>query len=145
MLAGYVLAKRCVDKGRAAAAGTAGEYHFDCPLDNFFLGFAEIKGSDLKDFLATGADDAAVAEWITKHAKKRERIEIIKWNNEWRYKRLSELPDGLQEFMEDYIPENIPQNVIRHLRYSSTSTTVKKSAGSRCTSSQALAAISLEG
>ena len=117
MLAGYVLAKRCVDKGRAELAGTAGEYHFDCPMDNFFLGFAGLKGADLKALLATGADDAAVAEWIHKHAKKRERLEIIKWNNEWRYKRLSECPDSIQEFMEDYIPKYIPQNIIRHLRY----------------------------
>ncbi|HEX4140655.1 MAG TPA: DUF5069 domain-containing protein [Candidatus Methylacidiphilales bacterium] len=117
MLGGFVLANRCVDKGRAELAGTAGEYHFDCPLDNFFLGFAGIKGSDLRDFLATGADNAAVSAWIEKNAKKRERIEVIKWNNEWRYKRISELPDGLQEFMEDYIPQNIPPNVIRHLRY----------------------------
>jgi len=116
MLGGYVLAHRCVDKGRAELAGTAGEYHFDCPLDNFFLGFAGIKGADLRDFLATGADNDAVSAWIQKNAK-RERIEVIKWNNEWRYKRISELPDGLQEFMEDYIPKNVPQNVIRHLRY----------------------------
>jgi hypothetical protein len=117
MLGGYVLAKRAVDKCRAVLAGTNGDYHFDCPLDNMFLGFAGLKGADLKEFVATGADDAAVGAWIEKNAQKRERIEIIKWNNEWRYKRISELPDGLQEFMESYIPENIPQNVIRHLRY----------------------------
>ncbi len=117
MLAGYVLAQRAVDKGRAELAGTIGEYHFDCPLDNIFLGFAGIKGSDLKAFLATGADNEAVAKWITEHAKKRERIEIIKFNNDLRYKRLSELPDKMQEFMEDYIPQNIGMNVIRHIRY----------------------------
>src|SRR5471030_3146410 len=93
MLGGYVLAKRAVDKCRAELAGTIGEYHFDCPLDNMFLGFAELKGADLKEFVATGADDAAVSAWIEKNAKKRERIEIIKWNNDWRYKRLSECPD----------------------------------------------------
>src|SRR5471032_2513686 len=107
MVAGYVLAKRCVDKCRAGLAGTIGEYHFDCPLDNFFLGFAGIKGSDLQAFVATGADDEAVGKWIAEHATKRERIAIIKWNNDWRYKRLSELPDQLQEFMEDYIPANV--------------------------------------
>jgi hypothetical protein len=117
MLGGYVLAQRCVDKCRAELAGTAGEYHFDCPLDNFFLGFAEIKGADLREFVATGADDEAVGKWIAEHAKKRERIEIIKWNNGWRYKRLSELPDPLQEFMEEYIPKNVPPAVIHHVRY----------------------------
>src|SRR5271156_2937683 len=79
MLGGFVLANRCVDKGRAELAGTAGEYHFDCPLDNFFLGFAGIKGADLREFLATGADNAAVSAWIQKNTK-RERLEIIKWN-----------------------------------------------------------------
>ena len=117
MLGGYVLAKRCVDKGRAELAGTIGDYHFDCPLDNMFLGFAEIKGSDLREFLATGADDAAVSKWIEQKAKKRERIEIIKWNNGLRYKRISELPDQLQEYMEDYIPKNVPGEVIHHIRY----------------------------
>jgi hypothetical protein len=117
MLGGYVLAKRCVDKCRAELAGTIGEYHFDCPLDNFFLGFAEIKGPDLRDFVATGADDEAVGKWIAEHAKKRERIDIIKWNNSWRYKKIDELPDGLQEFMEDYIPANVPPAVIHNVRY----------------------------
>jgi hypothetical protein len=117
MLAGYIIAKRALDKCRATLAGTAGEYHFDCPLDNIFLGFAGLKGPDLRDFVATGADNAAVAKWIEEHATKRPRIEIIRWNNEWRYKRLGEAPDRIQEFMEDYIPKNVPRDVIHHVRY----------------------------
>lgn len=117
MLGGYVLARRCVDKCRAELAGTNGDYHFDCPLDNIWLGFAGLKGSDLKEFVATGADDDAVAKWIEKNAKKRDRIEIIRWNNEWRYKRIGELPDKLQEFLEDYIPKFVPGAVIHHIRY----------------------------
>ena len=58
-----------------------------------------------------------MAQWIEKHAAKRPRIEIIKWNNDLRYKRLSELPDQIQEFMEDYIPKNVPGTVIHHIRY----------------------------
>jgi hypothetical protein len=117
MLGGYILAKRSVDKCRAELAGTLGDYHFDCPLDNMFLGFAGIKGSDLREFVATGADDKAVGAWIQEHATKRPRIEIIKWNNDLRYKRMSEMPDQLQEFMEEYIPENVPPEVIHHVRY----------------------------
>src|SRR5476651_1386348 len=101
MLAGYIIAKRALDKCRAELAGTAGEYHFDCPLDNRFFEFAGLKGADFREFVATGADDEAVAQWIEKNATKRPRIEIIRWNNEWRYKRLSETPDMLQEYMED--------------------------------------------
>ncbi len=117
MLGGYVLAGRALDKCRAELNKTVGEYHFDCPLDNIFFGFAELKGSDFREFVATGADDVAVGKWIEEYAKKRPRIEIIKWNNDLRYKRISELPDGMQEFMEDYIPKNVPGAVIHHIRY----------------------------
>jgi hypothetical protein len=117
MVAGYVLAKRALDKMRADLAGTLGEYHSDCPLDNIFFGFAGLKGSDFKAFVATGADDAAVAQWVEKNATKRERIEIIKWNNDLRYKRVSELDDRMQTFFEDYIPANVPPAVIHHVRY----------------------------
>jgi len=110
VLGGYVFAGRTLDKCRAVLAGTGGEYHFDCPLDNIFFGFSEIKADDFKAIVAAGATDAEVAEWITKNAKPRERVEIIKWNNEWRGKRLCELPDGLQEYMEDYIPQFLPRN-----------------------------------
>ena len=41
-LAGYVLAARCLDKCRAILNNSAGEFHFNCPLDQRFLGFAEI-------------------------------------------------------------------------------------------------------
>lgn len=109
-LAGYVIAARTLDKCRAVLAGTEGEYHFDCPLDNFFFGFAEIKGEDFKNFVATGATDDEVAEWITTNAKQRDRSEIVEWNNDLRYKRISELPAELQLYMEDYIPENLPKH-----------------------------------
>lgn len=107
-LGGYVIAARTLDKCRAVLAGSEDEYHFDCPLDNFFFSFAEISGEAFKECVATGASDAEVADWITGNSKKRERSEIIKWNNELRSKRICDLPTELQVFMEDYIPENLP-------------------------------------
>ena len=32
---GYAILARMADKGRADIAGTVGEYHFNCPLDNY--------------------------------------------------------------------------------------------------------------
>ena len=109
-LAGYVLAARCLDKCRAVLNNTQGEFHFNCPLDQRFLSFAEIDAEKLKDFIATGASDEAVAEWIAVNAKKRERVEIVQWNNKLRDLRLSDLPPELQEYLEDYIQQYVPRN-----------------------------------
>ena len=109
-LAGYVIAGRTLDKCRASVDGTLGDYHFDCPLDNFFFNFAGLTPEDFKEFVATGADDEAVAQWITENATKCEPRELIQWNNDMRGKRLSEMPIELQEFLEGYIPENLPPN-----------------------------------
>ena len=109
-LAGYVIAQRCLDKCRSVLASTAGEYHSGCPLDLMWLEFAGISYDDFKAFVATGATDKEVEAFIIEKAKARPRIEIIKWNNEFRYKRISELPDALQEYMEDYIPANLRKN-----------------------------------
>jgi Domain of unknown function (DUF5069) len=116
-LSGYVIAARTLDKCRATLAGTAGEYHFDCPLDNFFFAFAGLSAENFKNFVATGASDKEVANWIERTAKKRPRIEIIKWDNDWRYKRLPDLPDAMQEFMEDYIPQFVPARIRHHIDY----------------------------
>ena len=111
-LAGYVIAARTLDKCRAAIAGTLGEYRFDCPLDQYFFDFAGISAESFRSFVATAASDHQVAEWIEEHAIERPRIEIIKWNNQMREKRLSEMPDRVQEFLECYIPEFLPKGSV---------------------------------
>jgi Domain of unknown function (DUF5069) len=116
-LCGYVIAARTLDKCRATLVGTGGDYHYDCPLDNFFFAFAQISADDFKDFVASGASDEAVAEWIGQNAKERPRSEVIRWNNEWRYKRLTDMPDAIQEFMEDYIPLFVPAPIRHHIDY----------------------------
>ncbi len=114
-IGGYVIIARTLDKCRAVLAGTAGEYHYACPLDNLFFDFAGISSDEFKDFVSTGADDAAVGEWVQKHSKERTEAEIVQWNNDLRYKRISEMPIELQIFLEGYIAEFIPANrVVYH-------------------------------
>ena len=69
-LAGYELAARCLDKCRATIAGTQGDFMYGCPMDQQFLTKAGIRPNQLKDFVATGASDAEVEEWIRTHAGK---------------------------------------------------------------------------
>jgi hypothetical protein len=111
-LAGYVHAGRMLDKCRAVVAGTAGEYHYNCPLDRFLFDFTGIDAETFKAFVATGADDAAVAAWITEHSKIKAASEVVAWNNKMRDLRLSEMPLPLQEFLEGYIPKFIPPGKI---------------------------------
>ena len=114
-LAGYVLAARALDKCRAALVGWEGEYHSNCPLDQTWLRFAEIDYAEYRLFVATGATDEEVAEWIEQRAKKRPRADIVVWNNRQRDARLSELSLELQVLMEDYIASNLPGNrVVYH-------------------------------
>ncbi|TAK93665.1 MAG: DUF5069 domain-containing protein [Verrucomicrobia bacterium] len=109
-LAGYVLAARAVDKCRAVLLGIGGEYHSGCPVDSMFLEFAGISYEKFRAFVATGAADAEIAAWILQNAKSRPRVEIIRWNNGLRDKRISEMPDDLQEYFEDYVPKFVPRN-----------------------------------
>jgi hypothetical protein len=109
LLAGYVLAARVLDKCRAAIAGTLGEYHFDCPLDNYFFQFAGLDAETFRAFVATGADDNAVAAWIEERAAPRPRIEVIRWNDQMREKCLGDMPENIQEFLEGYIQEFLPE------------------------------------
>ena len=104
-MAGFIIAARTLDKCRAIIAGSSGEYRFDCPLDNVFFSFTGISCESFKDKVATGASDEEMEEWIseqTQHISMRDRV---LWNNEYRYKRICEMPPELQEFLEGYIPK----------------------------------------
>ena len=109
-LGGFVVAGRTLDKCRSVLAGTNGEYHFDCPLDQTFFDFAGISAEDFKTFVATGANDDEVAEWIKSNSKATDPQEIVKWNNKMRYTRPCDMPVELQMFLEGYIPQFIPKN-----------------------------------
>jgi hypothetical protein len=52
-----------LDKGRAALAGTAGDYKFACALDLQLLQFAGIDPEALKAELQAGRSDAEILAW----------------------------------------------------------------------------------
>jgi hypothetical protein len=74
-----VLAARMLDKCRADLAGKAGEYHFNCPMDQVFFRFTKIDPSELKKFVATGATDEEVARWIEQNSNVRNPSKIANW------------------------------------------------------------------
>lgn len=68
-LGGFPLAARALDKCRASLAGTAGDFQFNCPMDQQFFAASGIDAQDFRGFVASGASDEDVAGWIREHAQ----------------------------------------------------------------------------
>ena len=81
-LGGYAILPRMLDKGRAEIAGSNGEFHYDCPLDQHIINFIGIDPDALREQLATGQGDGEILEWINSNAKhKRSPWEIEQWSD----------------------------------------------------------------
>ncbi len=80
-LGGYVILPRMLDKCRAELAGTNGEYHYNCPMDQHFLNFTGVDHEALKVVVAAGKGDWEIMEWITANAKsQRGPWEAAQWS-----------------------------------------------------------------
>ena len=80
-LGGYVILARILDKGRAALAGTLGEFKYDNPIDRHWFRFVGITPEDLKAALAEGKGDGEMLSWIEENAThKRAPWEIQQWS-----------------------------------------------------------------
>jgi len=97
-LGGYVIMARMIDKGRATIAGTNGEYHFDCPLDNMLFGFKGIKGADVRALLTTQADDAKIIEWFDTNGSAKTADEVKAWSESMRKYTLNDSPEKKEYF-----------------------------------------------
>ena len=93
------VAARLVDKCRAELMGVAGDYHYDCPLDRRFFSAAGLDAGPLREFIATGAEDAEVAAWMSAQART-PRAKIATWGRLFRLNpllRLLDLEDWLHQ------------------------------------------------
>jgi hypothetical protein len=69
-LAGFEGAARCLDKCRATLVGWQGDFRFGCPMDQMFFEEACIAEGEFKAFVATGASDQEVEQWLQEHANR---------------------------------------------------------------------------
>jgi len=79
-LGGYVILARCLDKGRAELNNTAGEFHFNCPLDNMLFSFKEVNGEEVRKVIEEEASDEEVLDWLNSHGKPKTAEEIAEWS-----------------------------------------------------------------
>ncbi len=110
-LGGYVIAARCVDKCRAALLGINGEYnYYPCSLAAQLFEFTGITQEVFKEFVATGATDDEIAEWLKSNSNVQNMATITRWNYQLRDMRITEMSDEAQEFLEKYIEEYVPKH-----------------------------------
>ena len=78
-LGGYVHLPRLLDKARATLSGKAGEYHYNCPLDQHFFNFTGIDHEALLAELRPGRSDSEMLAWVRGRTK-RLPSEIAAWS-----------------------------------------------------------------
>ena len=78
---GYAILSRMTDKGRAATAGTLGDFHFDCPLDKFLFEFKGVNGEDVKKQLDAGLSDEEIATWLDANGQPKTAEEKAAWSD----------------------------------------------------------------
>jgi hypothetical protein len=104
-LGGCVMLPRMLDKGRAHLAGTVGEYHFNCPLDQRLTAFLGVSADDILKLLKDGKSDSEVLAWIRDNTKRTD-FEIYHWS-EYQLQRSpadSESRGYLSEMVEKVAP-----------------------------------------
>jgi uncharacterized protein DUF5069 len=95
---GLVQVARTIDKGKAALAGTLGEYKFDCPMDRHLFEFLGITDQQLLDAIKKG--DAAVDEFFKSVIAKKSQAEIERFNREWLEHGPAPGSDGEKYFLD---------------------------------------------
>ena len=80
---GIVQLKRTIDKGKAQAAGTIGEYNYDCPMDKHLFAFLDLDGDTLLDVIKSAGNDSEISEFVAPYVHAKEDSEIEAFNREW--------------------------------------------------------------
>lgn len=80
-LGGYVWLPRLLDKARAHLAGKAGEYRYNCPIDQRWFAFTGLSAEALLAEVAKEKSDGELLAWITANAPiRRSPWEIAAWS-----------------------------------------------------------------
>jgi Domain of unknown function (DUF5069) len=74
---------RTIDKGKAAAHGDVGEYHYNCVMDQAVFAFLGIEHEKLLDVIANAKSDADIEAFTRPYVAAKSAEEIARWNREW--------------------------------------------------------------
>jgi hypothetical protein len=95
---GVVHVGRMLDKAKATAEGTNGEYAYNCPMDQALFAFLGIDDEALMDVIKNAKNDAGVEAYVKSFVDKKTPQEIEAWNHEF----VNRKPEGesLEYFLE---------------------------------------------
>jgi hypothetical protein len=82
-LHGIVQLRRTIEKGKAAALGNIGDYHYNCPMDKGVFSFLGIDHEALLDVLKKAKSDEEISQYVKPFIDKKSSEELGKWNASW--------------------------------------------------------------
>ncbi|MBV8155274.1 MAG: DUF5069 domain-containing protein [Candidatus Eremiobacteraeota bacterium] len=80
---GVVQLGRTIDKGKALAHGTIGEYHYNCPMDQAVFAFLGIEHEQLLAVIKRAQGEAEIEAFTRPFVAAKSAEEIARWNREW--------------------------------------------------------------
>lgn len=104
-LGGFVHFPRLIDKARATVAGTNGDFHFDCPMDQRFWSFTGIKPAPFLKQVKAGKTDSELLAYVQANmSPQRTPSEIKAWSL-WYSQQAPDNPDS-RAFFNDVHRKN---------------------------------------
>jgi hypothetical protein len=100
-LAGFAIACRTIDKCRASVAGTLGQYHYDCPLDNLLFAFKGITAEQFKNAVQAAKNYEEMGIWLHANGALKTADEIRTWSDQMEAGSLYKNPDKRDYFVEN--------------------------------------------
>jgi len=82
-LHGIVQLQRTIDKGKALAAGTIGEYHYNCPMDVHIFEFLGIDHEALLAKIKDAKSDQEISDYVAPFVHAKSAAEIEAFNEDW--------------------------------------------------------------
>jgi hypothetical protein len=98
-LHGVVQLKRTIDKGKALAKGSIGEYHYNCPMDQGIFKFLGIDHEALLAVIKKAKSDQEIYDYVKPFVTKKAAPELEKWNAEWLAYRPAAGSDSEKHFL----------------------------------------------
>jgi hypothetical protein len=99
-IGGFAIACRAVDKCRASLAGTLGDYHYDCPLDNQLFAFKGITGDQFAAAVKAAKNYDEVGTWLLANGTAKTGPEIEDWSDDQEGDSMMNNPEKRAYFAE---------------------------------------------